>query len=41
MADKLAKAEEQLAAPRSLCPRVCEERDDLAESIERYRSARK
>lgn len=41
MADNLPKAEEQLAARKSMCPRVCEERDDLAQSIERYRSAKK
>lgn len=41
MADNLPKAEEQLAALKSMCPRVCEERDDLAKSIERYRSAKK
>jgi len=41
IANNLAKAEEQLAALNSICPRVCEERDDLAKSIERYRSARK
>lgn len=41
MASNLPKAEEQLAALKSLCPRVCEERDDLAKSIERYRSAKK
>ena len=41
MANNLAKAEEHLAALKSNCPRVCEERDDLMKSIERYRSAKK
>jgi Flp pilus assembly protein TadD len=41
MANNLAKAEEQLAALKSLGPRVCEERDDLAKSIERYRNVSK
>jgi Flp pilus assembly protein TadD len=41
MANNLPKAEEQLAALKTMCPRVCEERDDLAKSIEHYRSAKK
>jgi Flp pilus assembly protein TadD len=41
MANNLPKAEEQLAALKSMCPRVCEERDDLERSIERYRTAKK
>jgi Flp pilus assembly protein TadD len=41
MANNLPKAEEQLAALKTMCPRACEERDDLAKSIERYRSAKK
>ena len=41
MVNNLAKAEEHLAALKSNCPRVCEERDDLMKSIERYRAGRK
>jgi tetratricopeptide (TPR) repeat protein len=41
MADNLAKAEEHLAALKNICLRVCEERDDLMKSIERYRAGKK
>jgi len=41
MVNNLAKAEEHLAALQKICLRVCEERDDLMKSIERYRAARK
>jgi Flp pilus assembly protein TadD len=41
MVNNLAKAEEHLAALKSSCPRVCEERDDLMKSIERYRAGKK
>ena len=41
MANNLPKAEEQLAALETMCPRVCEERDDLKKSIERYRVSKK
>ncbi len=41
MVNNLAKAEEQLAALKSICPRVCEEREDLARSIERYKAGKK
>lgn len=41
MANNLAKAEEHLAALKSFCLRVCEERDDLMKSIERYRAGKK
>ena len=41
MADNLPKAEEQLAALNTICPRACEERDDLMKSIERYRVSKK
>ncbi len=34
----LAKAQEHLAALERLCPAGCEEREDLAEAIERFRS---
>lgn len=39
--NNLAKAEEHLAALKSICPRVCEERDDLLKSIERYKAGKK
>jgi len=41
MANNPAKAEEHLSALKKICLRVCEERDDLAKSIERYRAAKK
>ena len=41
MVDNLAKAEEHLAALKSACLRVCEERDDLMKSIERYKARKK
>jgi Flp pilus assembly protein TadD len=41
MVNNLAKAEEHLAALKKFCQRVCEERDDLVKSIERYRAAKK
>lgn len=41
MADNLAKAEEHLAALKRICLSVCEERDDLMKSIERYRAGKK
>jgi len=41
MVGNLAKAEEHLAALKAGCPRVCEERDDLMRSIERYRARKK
>jgi len=41
MVNNLPKAEEHLAALQRNCPRVCEERDDLMKSIERYRAGRR
>ena len=41
LADNPAKAEEHLAALKKICPGVCEERDDLMKSIERYRASKK
>jgi Flp pilus assembly protein TadD len=40
-AGNLAKAEEHLATLKRICPASCEERDDLARSIERHRAGRK
>jgi len=36
-----AKAEEHLATLNKICPRVCEERDDLGKKIAAYRSSNK
>ena len=41
MVDNLPKAEEHLSVLKKICLSVCEERDDLAKSIERYRAAKK
>ncbi len=41
MVDNPAKAEEHLAALKKICLSVCEERDDLIKSIERYRAGKK
>ncbi len=41
MVDNPAKAEEHLAALKKICLSVCEERDDLMKSIERYRAGKK
>jgi Flp pilus assembly protein TadD len=41
LVDNLAKAEEHLAALKRFCLSVCEERDDLMKSIERYRAGKK
>jgi len=41
VAGNLAKAEEHLATLKRICQAVCEERDDLAWSIERYRAGKK
>ncbi|MEX2241223.1 MAG: tetratricopeptide repeat protein [Burkholderiales bacterium] len=41
MTGELGKAEEQLAKLQSLCPRGCEEYDDLKKAVETSRSARK
>ena len=41
MAGNLAKAEEHLATLKRICPASCEERDELARSIERYQAGRK
>lgn len=38
MADNLAKAEEHLAVLKRICPRVCEEYDDLNKKIAAYQA---
>ena len=38
--DELAKAEERLAELAAACPSGCEEREELAEAIEAYKSER-
>jgi len=41
MAKNPAKAEEHLATLRKICPRVCEEHDDLRKKIAAYRASNK